>query len=82
MAGGAYLGIDLEATLGGGKVEGPEDAVKAPVLRRRGRYVTSRDGEPRAVVIMVNNFEGPGAAAVQAIDAIAVKLAEFSRGSD
>jgi hypothetical protein len=28
----------------------------------------------------VNNLEGPGAAATQAIDAIAVRLAAFSRG--
>ena len=44
-------------------------------------YVTTRDGEPLAFVIMVNNFEGPGTAALQAIDTIAVKLAEFSRGN-
>jgi hypothetical protein len=29
---------------------------------------------------MVNNFEGAGAAANQALDAIAVRLASFSRG--
>jgi D-alanyl-D-alanine carboxypeptidase len=41
--------------------------------------VTTRDSEPLAFVIMVNNFEGPGSAAIQAIDTIAVTLAEFSR---
>ncbi len=42
-------------------------------------YVRARDGEPFAFVIMVNNFEGTGAQAVAAIDAIAVRLASFSR---
>ena len=48
-------------------------------IRSLAGYVTSHDGEHLAFVIMVNNFEGPGAAAVQAIDAIAVRLATFSR---
>jgi serine-type D-Ala-D-Ala carboxypeptidase/endopeptidase (penicillin-binding protein 4) len=48
-------------------------------VRSLAGYVTTRDGEPLAFVIMVNNFEGPGSAALKAIDAIAVKLAEFSR---
>jgi D-alanyl-D-alanine carboxypeptidase/D-alanyl-D-alanine-endopeptidase (penicillin-binding protein 4) len=48
-------------------------------VRSLAGYVTTRDGEPLAFVIMVNNFEGPGSAALQAIDAIAVKLAEFTR---
>jgi D-alanyl-D-alanine carboxypeptidase/D-alanyl-D-alanine-endopeptidase (penicillin-binding protein 4) len=42
-------------------------------------YVRARDGETFAFVIMVNNFEGTGAQAVAAIDAIAVRLASFSR---
>jgi len=48
-------------------------------IRSLGGYVTSADGERLAFVVMVNNFEGTGAAAVQAIDAIAVKLAGFRR---
>lgn len=48
-------------------------------IRTLAGYVTTREGEPLAFVIMVNNFEGSGAAALQAIDAIAVKLAEFRR---
>jgi serine-type D-Ala-D-Ala carboxypeptidase/endopeptidase (penicillin-binding protein 4) len=48
-------------------------------VRSLAGYVTTRDGEPLAFVIMVNNFEGPGGAALQAIDAIAVRLAEFTR---
>lgn len=51
-------------------------------IRSLAGYVTTRDGEPLAFVIMVNNFEGPGAAAIKSIDAIAVKLAEFSRGTN
>jgi D-alanyl-D-alanine carboxypeptidase len=48
-------------------------------IRSLAGYVTTRDNEPLAFVIMVNNFEGSGAAAVQAVDGMAVKLAEFSR---
>jgi serine-type D-Ala-D-Ala carboxypeptidase/endopeptidase (penicillin-binding protein 4) len=51
-------------------------------VRALAGYVTTRDGEPLAFVIMVNNFEGPGAAALKAIDAIAVRLADFSREKD
>ena len=35
--------------------------------------------DPLAFAIMVNNFEGSGAQATAAIDAIAVSLAEYSR---
>ena len=48
-------------------------------IRSLAGYVTTADGENLAFVIMVNNFEGPGPAAVGAIDAIAVRLASFSR---
>jgi D-alanyl-D-alanine carboxypeptidase/D-alanyl-D-alanine-endopeptidase (penicillin-binding protein 4) len=48
-------------------------------IRTLAGYVTTRDGEPLAFAIMVNNFEGSGAAAVGAVDAIAVALAGFSR---
>jgi serine-type D-Ala-D-Ala carboxypeptidase/endopeptidase (penicillin-binding protein 4) len=48
-------------------------------IRTLAGYVRTRDGEPLAFVIMVNNFEGTGAQAQAAIDAIAVRLAEFSR---
>jgi D-alanyl-D-alanine carboxypeptidase/D-alanyl-D-alanine-endopeptidase (penicillin-binding protein 4) len=51
-------------------------------IRSLAGYVTTRDGEPLAFVIMVNNFEGPGADAIRAIDVIAVKLAEFSRAGN
>ena len=48
-------------------------------IRALAGYVQTKDGEPLAFVIIVNNFEGPGAASVDAIDRIAVTLANFSR---
>jgi D-alanyl-D-alanine carboxypeptidase/D-alanyl-D-alanine-endopeptidase (penicillin-binding protein 4) len=48
-------------------------------IRSLAGYVTTRDGERVAMVVMVNNFEGTGAQAVQAVDAIAIRLASFSR---
>jgi serine-type D-Ala-D-Ala carboxypeptidase/endopeptidase (penicillin-binding protein 4) len=48
-------------------------------IRALAGYATTRDGEPLAFAIMVNNFEGAPAAALRAIDTIAVTLAEFAR---
>lgn len=48
-------------------------------IRSLAGYVTTADGEHLAFVIMLNDFEGTGAAALQAIDAIAVRLATFKR---
>ena len=48
-------------------------------IRSLAGYVTAANGEHLAFVIMVNDFEGTGAAAVQAIDTIAVRLATFTR---
>jgi D-alanyl-D-alanine carboxypeptidase/D-alanyl-D-alanine-endopeptidase (penicillin-binding protein 4) len=48
-------------------------------IRSLAGYATTRDGERLAFVAMVNNFEGTGAAANQALDAIAITLASFSR---
>jgi D-alanyl-D-alanine carboxypeptidase/D-alanyl-D-alanine-endopeptidase (penicillin-binding protein 4) len=48
-------------------------------IRSLAGYVTARNGEHLAFAILVNNFEGTSAAANQAIDAIAVRLAEFTR---
>ena len=48
-------------------------------IRSMAGYVTTRDGERLAFVAMANNFEGLGAAANQALDAIAIRLASFSR---
>jgi serine-type D-Ala-D-Ala carboxypeptidase/endopeptidase (penicillin-binding protein 4) len=48
-------------------------------IRSLAGYVTTRGGEHLAFVILINNYEGTGAIANQAIDAIAVRLAEFTR---
>jgi D-alanyl-D-alanine carboxypeptidase/D-alanyl-D-alanine-endopeptidase (penicillin-binding protein 4) len=48
-------------------------------IRSLAGYVTTADGERLAFVTIVNNFEGPGVVANQAIDAIAVRLAAFRR---
>ena len=44
-----------------------------------GRLRENADGEQLAVVIIVNNYEGSGADATQAIDRMAVRLADFTR---
>ena len=48
-------------------------------VRSLAGYLRTRDGERLAFAIMVNNFEGAGAAATDAVDAMAVHLASFSR---
>jgi D-alanyl-D-alanine carboxypeptidase/D-alanyl-D-alanine-endopeptidase (penicillin-binding protein 4) len=48
-------------------------------IRSLAGYVTTGSGERLAFVIVINNFEGTGAEANQAIDAITVRLAEFTR---
>ena len=48
-------------------------------IRTLAGYVTTRDGEHLAFVILINNFEGTGANANDALDAIAVRLASFAR---
>ena len=48
-------------------------------IRSLSGYVATRDGERLAFVVMVNNFDGSGAQAIQAIDTIAIRLASFSR---
>jgi PBP4 family serine-type D-alanyl-D-alanine carboxypeptidase len=50
-------------------------------IRTLAGYVTTRDGERLAFVILINNFEGTGANANDALDAIAVRLSSFSRTS-
>ena len=61
-----------------------EDNVRAKTgtmsnIRTLAGYVRTRDGEALAFAIMANNFEGPGSAATDAVDRIAVRLAGFSR---
>jgi D-alanyl-D-alanine carboxypeptidase/D-alanyl-D-alanine-endopeptidase (penicillin-binding protein 4) len=48
-------------------------------VRTLAGYVTTRDGEHLAFVIMANNYEGTGSAAVLVIDHMAVRLADFTR---
>jgi D-alanyl-D-alanine carboxypeptidase/D-alanyl-D-alanine-endopeptidase (penicillin-binding protein 4) len=48
-------------------------------VRSLAGYVTTRGGEHLAFAILLNNFEGTGAEANQALDSIAVKLATFAR---
>jgi D-alanyl-D-alanine carboxypeptidase/D-alanyl-D-alanine-endopeptidase (penicillin-binding protein 4) len=48
-------------------------------IRALAGYVRTRDGENLAFAILSDNFEGPGAAATEAVDRIAVRLAAFSR---
>jgi len=48
-------------------------------VRSLAGYATARNGEVLAFSAMVNNFEGSGAQANAALDAIAVRLASFGR---
>jgi serine-type D-Ala-D-Ala carboxypeptidase/endopeptidase (penicillin-binding protein 4) len=48
-------------------------------VRSLAGYVSTADGERLAFAIIVNNFEGTGAQAIDAIDRIAVRLATFTR---
>jgi serine-type D-Ala-D-Ala carboxypeptidase/endopeptidase (penicillin-binding protein 4) len=48
-------------------------------IRTLAGYVRTRDGETLAFAIMADNFEGAGSTAIEAIDRIAVRLAQFSR---
>jgi D-alanyl-D-alanine carboxypeptidase/D-alanyl-D-alanine-endopeptidase (penicillin-binding protein 4) len=48
-------------------------------IRTLAGYVTARNGEHLAFAVLINNFEGTGATANQALDAIGVRLAEFTR---
>jgi len=71
----------LEARMRGTAAEGNVRAKTGTMtnVRSLAGYLRTRDGEPLAFAIMADAFEGPGAAAVDAIDRIAVRLATFSR---
>lgn len=74
-----------DGTLGGRMRGTPaENNVRAKTgtmsnIRALAGYVRTRDGEALAFAIMANSFEGSGAAANEAIDRIAVRLAGFRR---
>lgn len=76
-------GVDgsLETRMRGTPAEGNVRAKTGTMsnVRSLAGYVTTGDGERLAFAIVVNNFEGTGAQANQAIDALAVRLAGFSR---
>lgn len=76
-------GVDgsLEMRMKGTVAEGHVRAKTGTMSNIRGLagYVTARNGEHLAFVLMLNDFEGTGAAAVSAIDTIAVRLAAFER---
>ena len=75
----------LDGTLAGRMKDSPaEGNVRAKTgtmsnVRTLAGYVRTRDGEALAFSIMADSFEGPGSAATEAIDRIAVRLAAFSR---
>ena len=48
-------------------------------IRSLAGYLTTRDGEHLALVVIVNNYEGSGADANESIDNMAVRLAGFTR---
>lgn len=48
-------------------------------VRTLAGYVKSADGEPLAIVIMANNFEGPASGVIATIDRLVARLASFSR---
>ena len=76
-------GVDgsLSARMKGTPAEGNVRAKTGTMsnIRTLAGYVTTRDGERLAFVILINNFEGTVANANDALDAIAVRLASFSR---
>lgn len=71
----------LQARMKGTAAEGNLRAKTGTMsnIRSLAGYAATRDNERLAFVVMINNFEGTGAVAVQAIDAIAARLAAFSR---
>jgi D-alanyl-D-alanine carboxypeptidase/D-alanyl-D-alanine-endopeptidase (penicillin-binding protein 4) len=83
MTGLPVAGVDgslanrMRGTPAEGNVRGKSGTMSN--IRSLAGYVTTADGERLVFVVMVNNFEGTGAEAVQAVDGIAVRLAGFRR---
>lgn len=78
-------GIDgtLKQRLKGTPAEGNAKAKTGSManIQSLAGYVTSRDAEPLAFVIIVNNFEGPATSVLTTIDQIVARLALFSRSN-
>ena len=76
-------GVDgsLQSRMRGTAAEGNVRAKTGTMsnVRSLAGYVTTRDGERIAFAVLLNNFEGTGAAATNAVDAMAIRLANFSR---
>jgi serine-type D-Ala-D-Ala carboxypeptidase/endopeptidase (penicillin-binding protein 4) len=83
MTGLPLAGVDgsLATRMKGTAAEGMVHAKTGTMTNIRSLcgYATTRDGERLAFVAMVNNFEGTGGQANDALDRIAVRLASFSR---
>ena len=71
------LAVRMKGTAGENNVHAKTGTMSN--VRSLAGYATSRSGEVLAFVAIVNNFEGSGAQANGALDAIAVRLASFSR---
>jgi len=83
MAGLPVAGVDgslaarLKNTAAQGNLRAKTGTMSS--IRSLAGYLTTRDGEHLAIVVMVNNYEGTGVDAIESIDHMAVRLAEFSR---
>ena len=71
------LGARMKGTAAGGNLRAKTGTMSN--IRSLAGYVTTRDGEHLAIVVMINNYEGEGADANESIDRMAVRLAEFTR---
>jgi D-alanyl-D-alanine carboxypeptidase/D-alanyl-D-alanine-endopeptidase (penicillin-binding protein 4) len=76
-------GVDgsLEQRMRGTAAEGRVRAKTGTMsnVRALAGYATTRDGERLAFAAIADNFEGAGAQATEAMDAIAIRLASFRR---
>jgi serine-type D-Ala-D-Ala carboxypeptidase/endopeptidase (penicillin-binding protein 4) len=83
VSGLPVAGVDgsLAARMKGTAAEGNLRAKTGTMsnIRSLAGYVTTRDGEHLALVVIVNNYEGIGTNATDSMDRMAVRLAEFTR---
>jgi D-alanyl-D-alanine carboxypeptidase/D-alanyl-D-alanine-endopeptidase (penicillin-binding protein 4) len=71
------LALRLKGSVADGKVRAKDGSMAG--VRALSGYVTTADSEPFVFSILANNFEGPPSVVMNAMDAIAIKLAEFMR---